>query len=313
MRNFNTNQTRFLYVASQINANVAKDRNAADSAAASKLDINLGQTITGELFFSYKNADGLITRSDSIDPKKIKSLKKTAAADLATKLLSHTIAIKTANYADLAALKGKTIKLTVTVHQVFDFDDSNVLVFPVVYTVPSTESSLTTMYQAIDALLDDTGVAKFGTISSSGSGVVITEKQQKYVRGKLSGEPVKFSVAFDVAGDNEPEWGTDTVAVSGSTIGDGYVLADLEDFCNGEKGDYYRGFAYPCDYNPEKAINPASTYDVLSIEYFWAGNVENVQKSPRLIQVAGSQAIVNTLYSSVKSAMDGETGSGSGA
>ena len=305
MRNFNTNQTRFLYVAGAI-----------DSSLDTKLDIALGQVKdTGELYFKYKNADGLLTRSDSIDPKKIKSLKKTAAADLATPLLVHTVALKTANYANLDAVKTKTLKLTVVAHQVFDYDDSNALTFSVVYTVPSNEASLEAMYGAFEEELKKTGLAKFADIDSSSSGITITEKQQKYVRGKLSGEPVKFSVAFGVAGDNEPEWGTDTVAASGSTIGDGYVLADLEDFCNGEKGDFYRGFAYPCDYNPAKAINPASTYDVLSIEYFWAGNAENVQKSPRLIQVAGSQATVNSLYSSIESAMAGNYigGSGSGA
>ena len=58
MQNFNTNQTRHFYVAKAINANVAKDRNAADNAAASAGDIALTSTANGEMFFSYKNADG---------------------------------------------------------------------------------------------------------------------------------------------------------------------------------------------------------------------------------------------------------------
>ena len=76
MQNFNTNQTRHLYVAGAIDANV--DTN---------LDIALGTTATGEMYFKYKNADGLVTRSDSFDPKKIVSLKHAPAASLAKKLL----------------------------------------------------------------------------------------------------------------------------------------------------------------------------------------------------------------------------------
>ena len=58
MRNFNTNQTRHFYVAGAVDANV--DTN---------LDIALGTTATGEMYFKYKNADGLLTRSDTIDPQ----------------------------------------------------------------------------------------------------------------------------------------------------------------------------------------------------------------------------------------------------
>ena len=66
----------------------------------------------------------------------------------------------------------------------------------------------------------------------------------------------------------------------------------------------YRGSMWPNDYATTYSINPnAGTYSVLSIEYYWQGGAENVQKSPRMIQVAApetqSNDIVTTLYNTI--------------
>ena len=64
MTNFNTYQTRHFYVAAAVDANV--DTN---------LDIALGATENNEyFFFKYRNADGLLTRSDIINPCWIRSV-----------------------------------------------------------------------------------------------------------------------------------------------------------------------------------------------------------------------------------------------
>ena len=313
MQNFNTNQTRFFYVASQINANVYKDRNAADSAAATNLDIAVSQAETGEFYFFYKNNDGLITRSDSIDPKKVVCVKKTGYAALDKALLKHTITIKSPwTY---TALKSKSIKLTVTVHQVFDYDDSNSRSFTVFYDVPSTLASAQALYEALDAELDKVLPTKYATITSSSGGLVLTEAMPKYVRGKLAAEACPLSVSFDVVGESNPEWGADAITASSSKISGSYALADLEYFAAGEKGDYYRGSVWPNDYPFNPAIALGTNYDVLTVEYYWAGEAENVQKSPRIIQIAApsSGSVIDTLYSSVISYAGISTGSGSGA
>ena len=115
MTNFNTYQTRNLYVAKAIDANV-------DTAC----DIALGSTATGEAFFKYMNADGIVTRSDLIYPKNIVSLKKTEAADLATPLMAHKITVDT-TAVTLANLVGKAINMNITLHQVISFDESDTL------------------------------------------------------------------------------------------------------------------------------------------------------------------------------------------
>lgn len=302
MRNFNTNQTRHFYTCGIVtdgNEALAPIKDAAGAVVA----------------FKYKgtNADGLAYSSDMVKLANIKSLSVTSAADLAVPALQHTITIDTAAFANAAALAGKTVKLIITVHQLFDYDDSNRCVFYAEHTVAASETN-TAFYAALKtaaeaAMPKPDKKYPYVTFASSANGLVITEALQKYVRGKLSGEPVHISVAFGIAATSYTDdplvvWGKDTVAESTSvSLPANYILADLEYFAYGERGDYYRGFNFPNDFTPTYVIDPKSTtaYDVLNIEYFYAGDAENVQKSPRMIQIAGPTAKVAAL----KTAIDG--------
>lgn len=315
MQNFNTYQTRHFYVAGAI-----------DSSVDTNLDIALKTTATGEMFFAYRNADGLLTRSDTFDPKKIVSLKKTTSAQMARPLMAHTVAVNT-SVVTLANLVGKTLDCIITIHGLFDYDDSNSVSYVASVTGNSTNTASATAFhkalaEAIAAALpkgengfplihvysNGTEVHAGDTATGAAGGVILVEGLQKYVRGKLSGEPCHFSVAFRFD-DSQDAWGTDTIAPAASPVSPivypaNYILADLEYFALGERGDMYRGFNWPNNYEPTYAINPNSgTYSVLTIEYYWQGGAENVQKSPRMIQVAApetqSNDIVTTLYNSI--------------
>ena len=322
MKNFNTNQTRHFYVAGAVDSNV--DTN---------LDIAVAQTETGELFFKYKNADGIVTRSDTIDPKKVVCLKKTLAAAMARKLMAHTVAVDT-DAVTLANLVGKTVDCIITIHGYFDYDDANSYTF--VASVKGTSANTATaaafhkdLAMAIAKAMpkpdpayplirvysngsEVTATTAASAVTGAAAGVVLVEGPQKYVRGKLSGEPCSFSVAFRYAESNVEDivWGKETVApsaISGMTVIPAYYeLADLEYFALGERGDIYRGSMWPNNYEPTYAIDitGATTYDVLSIEYYWSGEAENVQRSPRLIQIAGTSAVVNALYATVNAAVN---------
>ena len=61
---------------------------------------------------------------------------------------------------------------------------------------------------------------------------------------------------------------------------------------------------------------------MVSVEFAWQGNAENIQKSPRMIQFAcevtgsgsGATSDADDIYNAIKAAMDGTaSGSGSGA
>jgi len=341
MQNFNTNQTRHFYVAKQINANVGLDRNAADSAAADNLDIAMKQAATGELFFTYKNADGFITRSDTIDPKKITSLKLTAAADMDVPILGLKLEAASGILGD--GLIGKTISCLVTVHQMFDYDESNSLTYVASLVGNSTNlasaNSYTAFYKAmalelakvlpadlVKVYCGATEVTKktaASDIANNPTAIYLIPKVQKYVRGKLSAETGTLSVASRIHDGEDTAWLADTVkpqpvaaintadtlSLTPTAIASVYNLSDLEYFALGERGDVYRMFNYPCNYDPTYAIDLSKTYDVLTIEYYWAGNVENVQKSPRMIQIAcevdNSSSIGQDLYDAVAAAMAG--------
>ena len=321
MQNFNTNQTRHFYVAGAIDSNV--DTN---------LDIALGTLATGEMYFKYKNADGLLTRSDTFDPKKIVSLKKTLSTAMAKKLKQHTVAVDT-NVVTLSNLVGKTLDCIITIHQIADYDDASSYTFVASVVGNSTNTASAAAFHKDLAIAIAKALPKFdknyplikvfsngsqvlpttpaSSVTGASGGVVLVEGAQKYVRGKLSGEPCPFSVAFRLADSNTGDivWGSDTVAdssVSGNTtVPAAYAVADLEYFALGERGDMYRGFNFPNDYTPTYAIDLSKSYDILSIEYYWAGDAENVQKSPRLIQIAAehndtaSSDICTQLYNAI--------------
>ena len=338
MQNFNTNQTRHLYVAGAIDANV--DTN---------LDIALGTTATGEMYFKYKNADGLVTRSDSFDPKKIVSLKNTPAADLAQKLMMASVAADTnvIDFSGTSSYIGKVFNLRITLHGVFDYDDDNSQV--VIASLVGDATNLASQaaftkalaiaaaknlvnkadpqYPFIQVFYHGTEVTKDTVVSDlSGSYTTfeLVQGPQKHVRGKLTGEPVNFSVssAVDdvvsgVVYGQKPFLTEDSCllvpsTVSGHTVISGdYKLADLEYFALGERGDMIRGFNFPNNYETTYAIVPGTGYSVLSIEYYWNGQAENIQKSPRLIQVAApynstaASDICTLLYNEIDAAIAG--------
>jgi len=334
MANFNTYQTRQLYVAK-----------AVDSSLNDVGDIYLKTTANGKAFFSYRNADGLLLASDVFDPKNIVSLKKTSAADMNIPLMKHTIAVDS-SAVTLSNLVGKVITLTVNVHQVNSYDESDSfgVVASVVGTSTNTDSNAAlykalakALINAVPALpeapfkvyIGSTEITKSladGSYPGSGD-FMIVENPQKYIRGKMAKEAYSLSVAFNVGGlaSEDIIWGTDTVAqstVSGlESIPSVYAIADLEAFALGERANYFRYGLEPNYVAPTYMVDLSKSYDIVSIEYFWQGGAENVQKSPRMIQVAcevsgsgsGATSAASTIYSAVQSAMEGSAGSGSGA
>lgn len=325
MANFNTYQTRQLYVAKKVENTAAGVDEAGDIYVGS---VSADGNVEGaRIFFSYCNADGVLTRSDTIPANNIVSLKKTAAADMATKLMKHTIAVNT-NAVTLSNLIGKTVTCTVNVHQVLSYDDSDIIAVTASFVGNSTNTASAAAFhkalaEAIVAAMPNrkypyfkvfsngTEVKKGDTATGAAGGVVLVEAAQGYSRGKLSKEAFPLSVSFNLHGSNTEDvaWGTDTVAESDVTnntvIPAVYKIADLEYFALGERGDIYRGSTWPNNYEPTYMIDLSSSYDILSIEYFWQGGAENVQKSPRMIQIAASQANVATLYDEVEALMAG--------
>lgn len=326
MANFNTNQARHFYVALDLKSTAAGVTTVGDLAMLTNE--------SGDLYFVYKNGDGLVTRSDLIPAGNIEYCNVAENADLATPLMAHTIVITESNPA--TAFAGKTLNLTITVRQLIDYDDASAITIPVAVPITASMSTKAAFHKALAMAIakaapkraypffkvfsngsEVTRDTAEGSVTGAAGGVVLVQAAQKYRRGLMSNEPVDFTVSFDIAGTNDvvDAWGTDTVAPSAidsnTVIPASYKLADLEYFSYGERGDYYRGSMWPNNYEPTYMINPAScSYDVLTIQYFWQGHAENIQKSPRTIQIAGASADIAELKALVDAAM-GKEGSAS--
>lgn len=134
--------------------------------------------------------------------------------------------------------------------------------------------------------------------------VRITEVEQPWRLGVMSQTPVYFTVQpveIIVDGD-ERIWGTVEMGTNG-TIGNGKVIADLEYFCMGERGDIYRGIGWPNNIPTTYLIDPSKTYNVLDIHYAYVGSNESVQKSEKTITIAcADKAVLNKIIDAVETA-----------
>lgn len=335
MANFNTYQTRQFYVAKAVDSNV-------DTVG----DIAL-KTVTGgsstKAFFSYRNADDLLTATDVFDPKNITSLRMTTAAAMATPLIPVAFTIDAAFLN--SAYYGKTFNLFINIGQIISYDaaDSMTVVASVVgnsTNLASAAAFYKAMAEAIVKAMPKLPDAPFAVyMLKSGTATAVPANSYandatslalipvagKYIRGKLSKEALDITISSCVGGyadtDAEP-WAKElvdgnsrpyktvaalnsglSVSISPANIPGVYMLADLEAFALGERGNVFRYGLEPNYVPPTYMIDLSKNYNVLSIEYFWQGGAENVQKSPRMIQIAAEAAdssdIVTSLYNSL--------------
>ena len=180
--------------------------------------------------------------------------------------------------------------------------DSNGYMVVTPTTKDNGKSDTTNPYYATDTLVTD--------IDS----IRITEVEQPWRLGVMAQTPVYFTVqpvAVMVNGD-ERIWATVTESTNG-TIDNGKKIADLEYFCMGERGDIYRGVAFPHNIPTTYLVDPTIKYNVIDIHYAYVGSNEGVQKSEKTItlvvpKVGATNSVSNALANSIISAINTATG-----
>lgn len=306
MANFNTYQTRNLYV-------VKSFLESGEPDAAGELA--MGTTATGEIFFKYFNGDGQAVRTDLIRPKSIISLKNTAAADMDKPVPQYTLTLNSA--VTLANCVGKVFTLTINLHQILSYDMNDSMAVTASVVGDATNTANATAFYSAFATAIQAAMPKFTkaapfTVTSSANGIVITPAPGAYRRGLLSKDIFPLSFSSRLHGD-DVAWADVAEAASASVkIPSVYEIADLEYFTLGERGDSFRGAFWPNNYEPTYLVDLTKTYDVVSIEFAWQGNAENIQKSPRMIQLAcevsgsgqSATSAASTIYSTVAATME---------
>ena len=180
--------------------------------------------------------------------------------------------------------------------------DSNGYMVVTPTTKDNGKSDTTNPYYATDTLVTD--------IDS----IRITEVEQPWRLGVMAQTPVYFTVqpvAVMVNGD-ERIWATVTEGTNG-TISNSKKIADLEYFCMGERGDIYRGVAFPHNIPSTYLVDPTIKYNVIDIHYAYVGSNEGVQKSEKTItlvvpKVGATNSVSNVLANSIITAINDATG-----
>lgn len=331
---FSTNQFRQLFVVPAAgNVKAIGSNNRANVANAG--DINATKTKDGKyLYFHYMGAGGQV-RSDLIDIKSITYAKATKASAMARVLKSIVLTMDSSvNSGNPVANQNYEVKIKY--NQFVGMSDEDIYFeYGNAFATAGMTASKLLANLAINlaknvakqgmveihlasttstvADTDEGKVNPDGTISANGSttaidpvtntytGIEILEIAQPWTRGIKAQTPVMFEVfatpVFVTGG--EAQWASIEEATSDITIKNGKVIADLEYFCMGERGDIYRNVGWPNSIPTEYLVDPTKEYSVIDIHYAYQGTCEDIQKSEKDITIVVADGASTATYTGI--------------
>ena len=321
MGNFSVNQVRQLYVVTAVQG-TANKTDGVVSATADAGTIALKTDKEGKnLYFQYKGADNLM-RSDLINKDNILYAKAISAEAATQKYALKKAVVKLDTnvnggnpiggqdyilricinpyvgmsdeepyfkYGAVHAMRGMTTgkfyeKLAASLYRNFSRELAPMLTFSIngkvvgrVKTDPATGT---------ETLIDTDGVT-ITVADEYADGVTITEVEQEWILGIKEQSHVNFTViptTVTYDGD-EINWGTVTVSNSTAVRNNGRMIADLEYFCMGERGDQYKNVGWPNVVHTKYLVDPSTAYNVLEIHYAYIGPNEGPQRSEKDITI----------------------------
>ncbi len=310
---FSTNQARQIYV-----ANAVKSKGSVVDAG----DIALINDKTG-LYFTYMNALKTPMRSDLVLPKQITYVKHTAPTY--RNLKEYTIALD-ANVNMGSPISGQDYILKVAFRQWAGMsDEDQYFKFGAVHGIANMSAatfmktlavSLANAFSReasplVEILFDkgDTehvvaGNAKMkdGEIYINGTQLTVTDSTKLIIReveqpwrlGVMESTPVYFDVedyTVTYQGD-EVHWATITDSTSADNkVGNGKIVADMEYFYMGERGDQYRGINWPHNLDTKYLVDPTKDYYTLDVHYYTDESGVDVEKSEKDILIVSTTSL----------------------
>lgn len=321
---FSTNQVRQLYVVTAVQGTANKtDGTVAATATAGTIALKADKE-GKNLYFQYKGADNLM-RSDLINIDNILHVKAVSAeADTQKYTFKQAVVKLDANvnegnpiggqdyilricinpyvgmsdeepyfkYGAVHAMRGMKpsefyTKLAASLYKNFSRELNKMLEFTISgKTVGRVKTDSTT---GKETLIDTTGAA-ITVADDYTDGVTITEVEQEWTRGIKEYSHVNFTVIpTTVTCDGEEvKWGTVEVSNSTTVKSNGRLIADLEYFCMGERGDQYRNIGWPNSIPTKYLVNPETPYNIFEIHYAYVGPNEGPQRSEKDITIVCS-------------------------
>lgn len=307
--NFSVNQNRQFYV---IN-NVAEVTSASAVQTVTVKSTKKVDDLNPEVYLVYKGADTVL-KSDRMPAKNIEYVKLTKAEDLRVPLKSEKVTLD----ADINGGKpviGQDYILRIELKQFYGMSDEDVYFKEGAVRVTSKMTGSTdaetkeNFYKAMADSLNlafsrEVGATKdsnpYLTFKAEADGLVITEKPQSWTLGIEKQEQVLFhavpttiyvdgvDVIWGESTSNTPTGEKSSLIVSGDSqnaLGNGHMIADLEYFCMGERGDQYRMIGFPNYIPTTYLVDSTKEYNVLDIHYSFTDTGVNSYKSEKDIVV----------------------------
>lgn len=308
---FSVNQARHTYVAV---GNLVDSAAGVTKGSKGKLYVRPADaTVDKGLYVLASTGKGDVVRSDIVYPGNVTSLSIRRAASMVPKARKYTVALSDDILVNIAG-EGEEPSYVVPAGYSFILkihyptyqgmaEGESYSKLGDVYT--RSQMAPEDFYEALAESIirntkNESKIWPIIDVDSDEDGLYLTEVAQDWHLGRMAQEVLHFNVipvpvvidgvAVDwVALEDDSsvgfEWITATDAITGETLTDGRYVADLEYFFMGERGDLYRGIGWPNNIETKYLVDPDKAYDVLDIDFFWAGDAEDVQKSPRVLTI----------------------------
>ena len=312
MATFSTNQTRQLYVATA-NNNTVFNKDTEEGAALN------------HVYLTQINATKDPVRSDLIDPKNVLWVKYTPAADMARKLKTVTVTLDPAAHDEkLTPNVGQDYILRINFRQFASLGDQDTYVkhgavrifkgmtasdFYREMAISLAKNFSRELTKLVEIKLNDGTVVKPSdtkeTLTGTYTSLVIEEVEQEWTLGIKPQEAVYFDVipATIAYSGEELTWGVTAEGATATPVGNGKLIADLEYFCMGERGDMYRGIGWPNNIVTKYLVDATKAYDVIDIHYAYIGSNESVQKSEKTLTIVGETADLADIKTAIQTAL----------
>lgn len=307
MANFSVNQVRHLYVMNKFVA--------ADTAHTAIGDTSVkADAAKNYVYFSYRGADGDV-RSDLIDINSIVYAKTNQKDTIAHKNLAYKVTLdSTINGGQPIVGEDYILRLAFSQYVGMSNDDQyfkygmvhavsgqtasdfyKVLATSIAKNMSREVTPLVTVkvHSAATASasgFDENGLLEVGPLTKISATdidyVLIIEAVQPWRRGIMAQTFVDFKAIPTTITYNGEDviWGV-VEKVDAGTIDNGKVMADLEYFCLGERGDIYRGMGWPNNIETHYEVDASVGYYTFDIHYSYSGDGENVQKSEKDVTI----------------------------
>ena len=321
---FSTNQVRQLYVA------------LANGQLTNAGDIKVNKTADGkQLYFTYVGALGDTMRSDLIDVDKITSITIKKASDMAKKRVCHLVTLDS-NINSGNPVTGQDYILRLLFRQYVGMSEANTMnkygevhvsremtpsdfykkmAISIVQNCSKDINNLVEVeLQTSSSTAPVSVTTREADLDGTYTGILIYEGKLVWRLGRVSQGTIPFECQFVdiVYNGEEVEWGkTSLVPAKAKVLPQGELIADLEYFCMGERGDIYRNMGWPNAIETKYLVDPTKLYNIITIHYHYEGTGLSSDKSEKDIQIAAvaSSATDYTLANAILGEIKTITGS----